>query len=449
VGKKLKKRAASATVLVLGGYGLSQLLRLGGNLIVTRLLVPEYFGIMAIAQVFLFALGLFSDIGLAPGVIRSNRSNDPTFLNTAWTLQVIRGLILWGLTVAIALPVAEFYHNPILKKILPVIGLVFFVGGFSSTSIFTLNKEVKLGKITMMELASQVAGLIVMVVLAYLYRSVWALVVGGLANNLFKTILSHFLKRDNPPSFRLEGAAVHELVSFGKWIFVSTAMMFLATQSDRLLLGKFLPLALFGVYNIAVMFAELPKQIISKLSNKVIFPLMTQVAELPRHEFRHLILQKRKLFLFPAALLIALFTGFGDVFIQTLYDQRYHQAAWMLPLLSLGMWPFLLVGSVDRCFYAFGNPKVPAAGNFLKFIYMITCVPLLFHFAGVFGGVLAVAMNDFPVYLVVSYGLVQEKMTCFRQDFLATLLLLFLLVVFYVFRLTLGMGGIPGRAVLG
>jgi len=447
MSQNLKKRATSATVFVLAGYGLSQLLRLAGNLVLTRLLVPEYFGIMAIAQVFLFALGLFSDIGLAPGVIRSKRIGDPVFLNTAWTLQVIRGFVLWGLALAIAFPVAQFYNNPILLKILPVIGLAFLFTGFSSTSIFTLNKDVRLGKITAMELTSQFIGLVVMIVLAYLYRNVWALVTGSLVICMAKMILSHFLESGNRPSFCLEGKAVHELISFGKWIFVSTAMMFLATQSDRLLLGKFFPLTLFGVYNIAVIFAEFPKQVMSQLSGKIIFPLMVQVSELPRHEFRGLILEKRKLFLFPAALLIAVFAGFGDLFIEMLYDARYHQAGWILPLLSVGMWPFLLNASIDRCFYAVGEPKIPAVGNFFKFVYMVTCVPLFFHFAGVFGAVLAVALNDLPVYIVICYGLVQEKLTCFRQDLLATLLLVVCLGVFIIFRIMIGMEAVPGSAL--
>ncbi len=445
--ENLKNKAFRATVWVIGGYGIAQILRLGGNLILTRILVPELFGIMAIAQVFMLGLGLFTDIGLAPGVIRSKRSDDPAFLNTAWTLQVIRGAILLLLTFAIAHPVAKMYNNPLLAWILPVLGLGSLFMSFSSTSIYTLNRKVQLGKITAMELTAKFIGLVCMVVLAYLYRSVWALVASSLVVTAVTAIWSHFLDPTIRNRFSMEKAAVNELISFGKWIFVSTAMMFLATQADRLLLGKFFPLAMLGIYSIAVIFAELPKMVIAQLSSRVIFPLMSHFSDLPRQEFRAKILQKRKLFLFPLTLLIALYVSFGDVLITKLYDERYHQAGWMLPLLALGMWPYILYASIDRCFYAIGLPKIPAVGNFLKFLYMIICVPLMFRFAGTFGAVLAVAINDLPVYLVISYGLKKERLTCFKQDFLATLLLVSLIAIFVTIRLTFD-AGFPGIDLL-
>jgi len=81
--ENIKKKAIKGAAFVLAGYGLSQALRLGGNLILTRLLVPELFGIMALARAFITGLLFFSDIGLRPSIIRSPRGDDPVFLNTA------------------------------------------------------------------------------------------------------------------------------------------------------------------------------------------------------------------------------------------------------------------------------------------------------------------------------------------------------------------------------
>ncbi len=87
----LQKKAIGASVWVIIGYGSSQCLRLISNLILTRLLVPELFGLMALVNTFIIGLNLFSDVGIRPSIIRSERGEDPLFLNTAWTLQVIRG----------------------------------------------------------------------------------------------------------------------------------------------------------------------------------------------------------------------------------------------------------------------------------------------------------------------------------------------------------------------
>jgi hypothetical protein len=63
------------------------------DLILTRLLFPEAFGLMALVQVFMGGLQMFSDLGVNMSIIQSKRGEDPDFLNTAWTFQILRGLI--------------------------------------------------------------------------------------------------------------------------------------------------------------------------------------------------------------------------------------------------------------------------------------------------------------------------------------------------------------------
>jgi len=441
--ENFKNRAFKGAAFVVLGYGLSQGFRLGGNLLLTRLLVPEFFGILALAHVFYIGLHLFSDIGLEPGIIRSSRGNEATFLNTAWTLQIIRGLILWCFSLIIAWPVAKFYQEPALALIIPIIGLDAIFSGFQSTSLITLNKELKLGKLTLIELSVEFVGLICMIAIAYTYKNIWSLVFGGLIASVLKTVWSHFVDSRIRNRFVLDKTAVTELFTFGKWIFISTAMMFLATQSDRLLLGKIFPIALFGVYGIAVIFSELPKQIINHVGYRVIFPVISHFSHLPRSELRLKILSKRKLLLIPLALLVALMVCFGDLLIDFLYDERYQQAGWMLPLLSLGIWPLILYATVDRSLYVVNKPKYSAIGNLLKFLYMIICLPFFYIIVGKFGAVLAVATNDLPVYLVVNYGLMREGLSGLMQDAWATLILFGLICLLLVFRFYTGMG-FPG-----
>ncbi|MHB8790249.1 MAG: oligosaccharide flippase family protein [Desulfobulbaceae bacterium] len=441
-----KHRAFRGATFVIATYGLSQAIRLGGNLVLTRLLVPEFFGIIGLAQAFITGLVLFSDIGIGPGIIRSSRGRDPVFLNTAWTLQVIRGLLLWTLTLVLAHPIAKIYNSPLLAWVIPIVGFNAILYGLNSTTIYTLNKDMYFGKLSIMELITKTIALICMVSLAYVYKNIWSLVAGSLVTGLITLVWSHFLDARNKNCFAFEKEAVTELISFGKWIFVSTAMMFLATQADRFLLGKIFPLAMFGVYNIAIIFAELPKQIINQVSDKVIFPLISKFSDLPRKELNQKILQKRKLILVPLALLVALLVCFGDVLIIFLYDDRYKQAGWMLTLLALGMWPLVLYATADKSLYAIGKPKYSAFGNFFKFIYMIICVPVLYNYYGFIGAVSAVAMNDLPVYLVVSIGLSKEKLSCIKQDMFATVLLAAFVGLFITIRIFFEMG-IPGKEV--
>ncbi|MCZ0901732.1 oligosaccharide flippase family protein, partial [Microcoleus sp. HI-ES] len=115
-------------------YGSSQIIRFGSNLILTRLLLPELFGLMGLAYVFIAGINLFTDIGLGPSIIQNKRGEDPQFLNTAWTLQVIRSFFVWICLVIITQPVANFYEDPRLLWLVPIIGINSLIGGFKSTS---------------------------------------------------------------------------------------------------------------------------------------------------------------------------------------------------------------------------------------------------------------------------------------------------------------------------
>ena len=112
----LKRRVLSAGAWSLAGYGLNLALRLGTNLLMTRLLVPEMFGTMAIATIVMTGLAMFSDLGLRQSIVQSKRGNDPAFLNTAWSIQIIRGGLLWFLALAISMLVAHVNSRGLVPK---------------------------------------------------------------------------------------------------------------------------------------------------------------------------------------------------------------------------------------------------------------------------------------------------------------------------------------------
>jgi len=437
------KKAIEAASFVIFGFGLSQAIRLGGNIILTRLLVPEIFGIITLARVFYMGLGLFSDVGLEPAIIRSNRSNDPLFMNTAWTIQIIRSVILAVLAAVIAYPISQFYQEPVLIFIIPLIGFVSIPDGCRSTSLPLLNKELQQKKLTFMELGIQVISLVVMATSAYFLRNIWALLIGEFVGSCVRMIWSHALNKAQPNRLALEKGAVKELLSFGKWILLSTAMMFLATQADRFILGKLFTMAMLGIYSVALNFAELPKQILARLNGKVIFPLIVKYAHLSNTALRDKMKVPRRRLLTIVAVLLACLGSFGDVIIHLLYDQRYQAAAWILPLLAFGMWPLILLSTIESSLLAIGKPKYAAAGNLLKFLYMITVLPLSYRFAGEFGAVLAIALNDIPSYVTINIGLKKERLSLLKQDLFLTLVLCLAAALLIGIRMIMGVG-VPG-----
>jgi O-antigen/teichoic acid export membrane protein len=107
----LKRRVLGAGAWSLAGFALSYALRLGSSLVLTRLLIPSMFGVIAIAMLIMTGLAMFSDIGLKQNIIQSKRGSDTVFLNTAWVVQIMRGLLLWSLALCISLLIYALTHT--------------------------------------------------------------------------------------------------------------------------------------------------------------------------------------------------------------------------------------------------------------------------------------------------------------------------------------------------
>ena len=150
-----KKLAIKGALWTLASYGSSQIIRFGSNLILTRLLVPELFGLVGLAYVFITGVNLFSDIGLGPSIIQNKRGEEREFLNTAWTLQVIRSFVVWLCMLIITWPVASFYQEPRLLWLIPVIGINSIITGFNSNAVFILNRRMAIKKVVIFELVIQ------------------------------------------------------------------------------------------------------------------------------------------------------------------------------------------------------------------------------------------------------------------------------------------------------
>ena len=435
-----KRLAIQGVAWIVLGYGISQMIRLSSNLLLTRILVPEMFGLMALINAFIIGLSMFSDIGIGPSIIQNNRSDDPVFLNTAWTMQFLRGVILWLLCLIISWPLSFFYQDNRILWILPITSLIMLIGGLNSTAIYSLNKKLFIGKLISLELTSQIISTAVMVLWAWVNPSIWALIIGNLVSSFIHMIWSHRLTSNYNNNFYWDRVAAKEVLSFGKWVFFSTAMTFLSVQADNLILGKIFSLELLGVYIIASVFANIPRQIIGQLSNKLIYPIISAQIHLHRRSLRSKIIEKRRLVLLLVAPFLAVLIGFGDLIILNLYDKRYAPGSWMLPILAIGLWPRVLSYTIDPVFLALGKPKYTAYGNLLVFLVLVVGVPITFYFSGIVLVITLISAKELMSYIVVYYGLRKEKMAAAGQDIISTLFLLVLVVLTLVTREFLGLG---------
>jgi O-antigen/teichoic acid export membrane protein len=443
----LKKLVIRGTFWTIFGYGASQIIRFGSNLILTRLLFPEFFGVMALVNIFIAGLTLFSDVGIGINIVQNKHGDEPEFLNTAWTIQVVRGFGLWLLCLLLAHPVALLYNEPQLNWLIPIAGLGTIISGFNSTALYTLERHMSVQRLTILELGAQVIQTIVMLAWAASTRSIWALIGGSLVGVAVKMIWSYQLIPGQSNRFQWDKDATREIFSLGRWIFLSTALMFLAEQIDRLLLGKMFTLELLGIYSVALMLSDVPRQITVSLGMRVVMPAAAKLLDLPRSELRAKALHSRRYLLLALTGVMILLIGFGDIATHILYDRRYAAAAWMLPILAFGIWPRLLCATSEPVLSAMGKVQYMTFGNLCRLVFTVTGILIGFSLLGNLGAIIAVSLNDLFYYCVVSYGLCREKVGCLKQDAMMTGLLLLGVGAIAALRLSLGIDfPIPGAA---
>ncbi|MEX0299171.1 MAG: oligosaccharide flippase family protein [Kordiimonas sp.] len=357
LGETVKAKAIRGSLWASSGIIASQGLRLAGNLILTRILFPEAFGLMAIVQVFLVGLALFSDTGINLSIIQHERGEDPNFLNTAWTIQVIRGGLLWFGACLLAWPAALFYDDQLLLQLLPVAGISAFVGGFQPTKAVTANRRLMLGRVTAIEIGSQFITLTTLVALALIFRSVWALVIGDILGEVLKLIFQRrFLSGPNN-KFLWERSAARELIKFGKWILLSTACGFLIGQGDRAILGKFTSFEQLGVYNIGFFLASFPLMLCRVVAERVIFPLYKHKPPKASKDNQHNLFRARFM-LIGAMLILNAALGISGVWlVGELYDSRYLLAGPILVLVSVSAVPNIVLSTHSGVLLAEGDSR--------------------------------------------------------------------------------------------
>lgn len=394
-------RALRGSVLTAGSYAITQGLRLASNLILTRLLFPEAFGLMALVSVFLVGLAMFSDVGIGPAISQNARGDEADFLDTAWTIQVARGGLLWLATCALAWPAAAIYQAPELLSLLPVAGLTLLISGFNPTRIDTANRHLLLGRVTALDLAAQIIGIVAMVVLAVLMRSVWALVIGAIIGSAAKLVLTHLGLPGQRNRFLWEARAGAELIRFGKWIFLSTACGFLLSQGDKAILGVFLPLDHLGVYNIGFFLASFPVLLGGAVTGRIMIPLYRNHP--PAASVQNFARLRRLRMGLTAGMLglLAVMALLGVPLVGLLYDARYAQAGAIVVAIACVQLPVVIGMTYDQSALAAGDSR-----SYFLVMAARAAVQTLAFLLGAWGGGLAGALLAQGVALVAVHPLI-------------------------------------------
>jgi O-antigen/teichoic acid export membrane protein len=411
----LRQRVLKSGSWVLAGYGVSQLLRFGGNLILTRLLFPEAFGLMGIFYSIMFGVHMLTDVGISTSIIQKEHGNDQKFLNTAWTVQIIRGFVVWVVLCALAFPVANLYAQPVLAAMLPVVGLCAVIAGFNSTKLDSALRNLDAKRVTLINIGVSALGLIIMVILAWLMHSVWALVLGNVIGACLSLIASHYLLHGTNNKFAWDLDAVKHLQGMGRWIMLSSALTFLSSEGARLMIGAMLDMHQVALYTLAITMSLMLSKAMDEVAEKVYLPTYSEIYRNTPKNLKKILYKARLTIILPSWGMAVLFVFLGSQIMGVLYDVRYRGSGPMLEFLGAGSLVGCLWMSYSNALLSMGKAATNTLVTAILVVLQISAILIGFHFGGITGliiGVAAVNWIMYPVYAYVMYriGLWHSKL---------------------------------------
>lgn len=404
----------------IGGYAGMQGLRFATNVIVARLLSPEFFGMMVVVNAVRAGAELLSDLGVTQCVVKLGPHAGSDFLDTAWTMQALRGVALLIICALLATPISNLYGNHELAPLISVAALGFFINGLTSLAPAILQGGMELERLNKFELLCVFAFAFFQVLIAWLYPTIWSLIYGLLFGTAFRVMASYALIPELRHHLRLSYDEASRIFGFGRWIGLSSIAYFLSSSFDRLYLASAISMSELGVYGIARTVVDVVSQSVLSLANYLIFPYISRNAQQERRALRSRVAPYRLVFVLFLAACLAILAVFADSAIQFIFDSRYHAAGWMASILFLGSWFSVLCSINEATLLGLSRPSFGAAGNVTKLVWLGVALPVGLQTYGLPGAIVVVSLGDLWRYIPVLAGQRREGLAFPQQDIIAT-----------------------------
>ncbi|MCP4310812.1 MAG: lipopolysaccharide biosynthesis protein [Bacteroidetes bacterium] len=345
-------------IIILGGYSYaSQFIGFLATIILSRLLLPEEYGFVALITVFTGFVQTFSDAGLSLLIIRSDYGR--TFHRSIHYLSFILGVILFIIVMLLAWPISLFYKDSALILPTMVMSVNFLLRALYTVPYGILSKNLKFNALGSLELIASTAEVAIMIVLAFLGFSYWALIIPSILGSVVRVIMYYakikipfrILKRKYlVVGFRKAKSIVSNYTGF-------TFLNYWARNSDNLVIGRVYGADSLGIYNRAYRLLNMVLSIMTGLFGRVLYPslkdLMNKGGDVNK-EYLNL-LGIISLINFPVAVI---FIFLADPFVTVLWSERWIKVAELLPYIGVLLMTQTLNSTTGNVFILYGKEKM-------------------------------------------------------------------------------------------
>lgn len=425
---------------ITASHGATSALRLLNNVVLAWLLAPALFGLMMIVNLLRTGIELLTDVGVGQNIVSNPNGHDPDFYDTAWTIQVFRGLILGVVCILSAHVAAGYFEKPELAILLPFAALFSIISGFSSVSTFLIQKKIAVIRFSKFEIVLAIINLAIYAAMALITQTIWALIIGTVISFAVLMLSTYLLIPGIRHRFYIDKSSARQILVFGKWIFWSSMIGFLAMNFDRLYFAKHITLANLGIFGIARNLSETVSTLAVRFGNLLLFPMVAEMQS-SISEIRARLRAGRRSILLLAALGLASLVATSDLVVRLLYDARYHNAGMILPILLIGVWFAILVTVSEYILLGVSRPALTAYANGAKLLGIAIAAPLAFHFYGFTAALLALAAGELIKYVALWIPCRKHHLSFARDDLLVTVVFLLSIVVIREMLFTIGLTG--------
>ena len=349
----LGRRAARGAAWIAFSFGATQLIAIATNLLLARVLSPQDFGLVAMANLLLAFVGPFHDSGLLPAFVALKERVRESAATIAWSTPVT-GLAVAAVTMLAAPLAGALFERPDVVPVIRVLGFVFVLNGLAVAPLAVISKELAFRSKAAVAIVAALTEGTAALVLALRGAGYWSLVGAQLARASV-TVLAAWWLAPWKPLGRFVWARFREMARFGRHMVAGNLLGLLGSYLDNIVVGRWLGAEALGLYGTAFRWGRLPAQALGTTANQVAFPSYVAVqAEPARLKAAYLrVLHAVSALALPASLGLLVV---APVLVATLYPPRW--AGMVAPLQIFAIFGLVnaLVATTGDVFKAAGRP---------------------------------------------------------------------------------------------
>jgi O-antigen/teichoic acid export membrane protein len=361
----LKARCAKGTVSLTAGTAVSKAVSLVSKIILAKLLLAEERGLMIVILPLVTFFETLTEIGIKQSVIQHKEGASEDYLNMAWWIQSIRGVVLYGAAFLIAPVLCRLwvydkvdaslgYSRVELLWMVRIAFLTILFNGLISPRSNVLLKQFRFGRSVVLVQGSAIVSSVLTIVLAVMLRSVWAFVIGTVSQYLVLCVLSYLMCPFRPRA-SYDAKSFHALVQFSRGMLGLPILTYLAFNMDILIGSFYVSSSVIGMYGFALILARTPREILTRIFGPLLIPAYAEKQDDPEAIGRGVVWITRatSLIVLPLTVYLVLCR---DALLTIFYKPEFTDIAMPFVLLVLTYTILLQEFPLGKVFFGMGVP---------------------------------------------------------------------------------------------